>query len=185
MYITAGKYKSRKIRTLKTNRITESRVKEVLYNLFKNIISDKAVLDLFAGAGSLGIEALSWGARSAVFVDVNPRAFSVIKNNLSNLGVLGYARCYLKDAIGAVKKLHRKNEKFDFIFLDPPYNKGLLIKSLKILEGYDIVTNSGFIVCLGSYKEPVRTRLPCIFNRRYGDRIIRVFAYQSKDNQAE
>jgi len=185
MHITAGKYKLRKIKTLKSLRVTESRIKNVLYSLFKDLIKDKSVLDLFAGSGAVGIEALSWDAKEAFFVDINPKAVSLVKKNLSALGLLGSAQCFVKDAIRAVKEFRRKKTEFDFIFLDPPYNKGLLIKSLKTLEAYDIVKNSGFLVCLGSYKEPVQTELPCIFERRYGDRIVRVFTHPTTDNRAE
>ena len=176
MYVVAGRLKGKKLTTLKGLRAVEARVKKVLFNLFREEIKDSYFLDLFAGTGSLGIEAFSWGAQRGVFVDINPQALRVVKKNLASLGLLGLAEVYCKDGILACKKFFQRKEKFDFIFLDPPYRKGLITKTLKTLRLYDIVAPSGFIVCLGWHKEEIEEGgFSCIFNRRYGDRLVKIY----------
>lgn len=176
MRIVAGDLKSRKIFTLKHLRLVESRIKEVLYNLLSDEVRGRDVLDLFAGAGALGIEALSWGAGKAWFVDRDKRLVSLVRKNLSGLGLSSQAEVYSKDAFSAVEYFQRTGKKFSLIFLDPPYNQGLLTKSLKTLSAYDILKASGFIVSLGFYKEDSEGgSFPCIFDRKYGDRRVKLF----------
>jgi len=176
MKITAGELKSRKIFTLKHLRLVESRIKEVLSNLLSDEVKGGNVLDLFAGAGSLGIEALSWGAGKAWFVDRDKRSVNLVRKNLSGLRLSSKAEVYFKDAFSAVEYLQRIGKKFSLIFLDPPYNQGLLTKSLKTLSAYDILEPFGFIVSLGFYKEESEGgSFPCIFDRKYGDRRVKLF----------
>jgi len=178
MYIVAGRLKGRRFSSFKSLKVVEARIKKVLYNLIRDKINQAKVLDLFAGSGSLGIEALSWGAKEVVFVDINKRNIDLVRKNLASLGLLGASQFYCKDAILACKKFWERKEKFDFIFLDPPYGRGLLTKSLKTIRVYDIVAPSGFIVSLGWHKEEPATDFSCIFNRRYGDRLIRFYQKQ-------
>lgn len=179
MHILAGKLKSKRLYTLKSIRVVEARVKKVLCSILKDHISGASVLDLFAGTGSLGIEALSWGAYRAVFVDIKKSSLNVVRKNLSSLGLLGSSELYLKDALLACRKFHGLQRKFDMILLDPPYHSGLLTKALKTLGAYDIVEPSGLIVSLGSYKEEAKKeRFYCIFDRRYGDRRVKILTPQ-------
>ncbi|MBN2120371.1 MAG: 16S rRNA (guanine(966)-N(2))-methyltransferase RsmD [Candidatus Omnitrophica bacterium] len=176
MYIVAGNLKSRKIQTLKSARAVEARIRKVLYNVFREHIQGGSVLDLFAGSGALGIEALSWGAEEAVFVDIKRSCVNIVRKNLSSLGLLGFSKIYLKDSLFACQIFHQKQKKFDLIFLDPPYHKGLLTKSLKTIGAYDIVEPSGFIVILGFRKESVEDGgFFCHFERFYGDRSVRLY----------
>ncbi len=176
MKITAGELKSREIFTLKHLRLVESRIREVLSGLLSDEVRGKDVLDLFAGAGSLGIEALSWGAGKSWFVDRDKRQVFLVRKNLSGLGLLSKAEVYSKDAFSAVEYFQRTGKKFSLIFLDPPYNQGQLTKSLKTLSAYDILEPSGFIVSLGFYKEDAECEnLPCVFDRKYGDRRVKMF----------
>ena len=135
----------------------------------------QTVLDLFAGSGSLGIEALSWGAERAVFVDIKKSSLDAVRKNLASLGQVNFGEVYLKDSLSAVKDFHWQKRRFGLIFLDPPYYKGLITKSLKILEAYDIVEPSGFVVSLGWRKESAENKgFLCVFERQYGGRLVRV-----------
>ena len=176
MRIVCGRLKSRILVTHKSLRVVEARIKKVLHSLFKDEIEGARVLDLFAGTGSLGIEALSWGAKEAVFVDIKKASVVTIRKNLSLLGLLGSCEVYLKDATLACQNFFAQKRRFDFIFMDPPYYKGLLTKTLKTLEAYDILEPSGFVVSLGFRREsPQNKGFSCIFDRQYGDRLVKVF----------
>jgi 16S rRNA (guanine(966)-N(2))-methyltransferase RsmD len=154
----------------------EGRIKKVLHSVLKDEIRGKTVLDLFAGSGSVGIEALSWGAERAVFVDIKKPNLDIVRKNLSSLGLLGSSELYLKDASLACQDFFEKKRRFDFIFMDPPYYKGLLTKTLKTLGAYDIVEPSGFVVSLGFRREsPQNQAFSCVFNRVYGDRLVKIF----------
>jgi len=176
MHIVAGRLKSRRLYTIKGLRAVEARIRGALYSILKDQIDGGVCLDLFAGVGSLGIEALSWGCSKSVFVDIRKSSVRTVRKNLSSLGLLGSSEVYLKDAISACRNFYSHKSKFDFIFLDPPYYKGLLTKSLKTLEAYDILNPSGFIVALGWRKENLENKeFSCIFWRKYGDRVVKIF----------
>ena len=124
MRVITGKARGAKLKTLEglTTRPTSEKVKEAVFSsLFDSVVCDN-VLDLFAGSGQMGIEALSRGAAHAVFVEQDRRATAVIKANLSAAKVENQAELHVCDAF-AFLKMNRK--KFDIVFLDPPYNKGV------------------------------------------------------------
>lgn len=154
MRIIAGKFKSRLIHSPKgvDIRPTSDRLKESLFGILGAFVIDKAVLDLFSGTGNLGIEALSRGARSCIFVDNNPRCIAAIKKNLEALGIRDEAKVVLKDAFKYVKEAEAKGFKFDIIFLDPPYYKDIIRKSLILLDKYNIITYHSSIIA-EYYKE--------------------------------
>jgi 16S rRNA (guanine(966)-N(2))-methyltransferase RsmD len=153
-------------------------VREALFDVIKEEVPEKKVLDLFSGSGSLGIEALSLGAQEATFVDIKKSSFKVICKNLSSLRITSKARVYLKDAFKAIRDFSLKGEKFDIIFLDPPYYKGLVRKTLQTLEGYDILTPHGFIVVTCYYKDTTDKyckRFLNIFSKNYGQTLLLVY----------
>ncbi len=147
MRIIAGKYKSRLISSPKgvELRPTADRVKESLFGILGAFIIDKAVLDLFSGTGNLGIEALSRGAGSCVFVDKNPRCVTTVKENLATLGIKENVEVKLRDAFKYISEARGSGTKFDLIFLDPPYYKDLIKKSLIMLDNYIIITPHSYI----------------------------------------
>jgi|GEM_PF-40545 len=104
-----------------STRPTTDKVKEALFSIIGPYFDGGRVLDLFAGTGGLGIEALSRGADHAVFIDANPKSVAVIRHNLEATGLAGKAEVYRNDAGKAVRQLERRGMKFDLIFLDPPY----------------------------------------------------------------
>lgn len=116
------------------------RAKETLFGILGEIISGAQVLDLFAGSGSLGLEALSRGAVRVTFVEKAPWGISCILQNLENLKLGEKADLIREDIFLALGKLERQRETFSVVFLDPPYNQGLVKKILMRLERSDIVS---------------------------------------------
>jgi 16S rRNA (guanine(966)-N(2))-methyltransferase RsmD len=141
MRIISGKFKSRKIDFPK-NRLTRpmtDRTKETLFNIVGSFVFGKHVLDLYAGSGSLGLESLSRGAISATFVDQAPWAQKVIEKNLASLGISNQGTILMRDISSAVKRLEKAGQGFSLIFVDPPFMKGLVKKTLMRLDASDIV----------------------------------------------
>ncbi|OPX41972.1 ribosomal RNA small subunit methyltransferase D [Ruminiclostridium hungatei] len=120
-------------------RPTTDRVRENLFNILAPYIENSKVLDLFAGSGSLGIEALSRGAQSAVFSDSNEKCIDIIKRNLQHVKLFEKGQVFLGEAQLILKKLSQHGEKFDIIFLDPPYRKGIIPPILQFLEENDVL----------------------------------------------
>lgn len=122
-------------------RPTTDMVKESLFNIIQYDIAGRRVLDLFAGTGQLGIEALSRGAGEVVFVDESASAVKLIRENLSLCGFS--ARVEQTESIGFLERCG----KFDLIFIDPPYETGLIDAALQKIQNIDILTNGGIIIC--------------------------------------
>jgi len=102
-------------------RPTTDKVKEAIFSMIGPYFDGGYVLDLFAGTGGLGIEALSRGAERAIFVDMDPKSIDVIKQNLKTAKLESQAEVYRNDAMRAIKALEKRAKGFDLIFLDPPY----------------------------------------------------------------
>lgn len=143
MRVITGTARGRKLREPEgmASRPTTDNVKESMFNLIQFDIEGRRVLDLFAGTGQLGIEALSRGARSAVFVDESRAAVQLVRTNL--------AHCRLQGDVVQGESLGylRTCGKFDLIFLDPPYDTGLLDKALANVVQFDTLAEGGIIVC--------------------------------------
>ncbi len=146
MRVIAGSAKGRKLKSIQgsSTRPTTDRVKESIFNIIQFDIEGRTVLDLFAGTGQMGIEALSRGALSAVFVDQKKESVRIVMDNIALTGFEDKADVFQQDAL---IYLSRCEEKFDIIFLDPPYNSGLMKKTLKAIAGFDILSISGIIIC--------------------------------------
>ena len=124
-------------------RPTTDRVKESVFNLLQFCMPCDSVLDLFAGSGALGIEALSRYSSRAVFVDQNKQSVQLVKDNLSSAQLLDKASFYCQDALSYLRSC---SESFDLIFLDPPYNAGLLKPVLAEIAERDLLRKDGIIV---------------------------------------
>jgi len=144
MRVISGKYRGKKLLAPEgmNTRPTTDRVKEALFGAIQFIVPKAKVLDLFAGSGALGIEALSRGAESCVFVENDLKSIDVLKTNLENIE--GEYRIMNSDYLSALNNL--KNEKYDLVFLDPPYESGYYKKSMEFLRDNDIVEEEGIIV---------------------------------------
>ena len=136
-------------------RPTTDRVKEGLFNIIQFDIEGRKILDLFAGTGQLGIECLSRGATSAVFVDRRPDAVKLIKDNLKVTSLTEKGRVVSGDSMGFLKSVR---EKFDIIFLDPPYEAGVLEPAIAHIAKFDILAPHGIIVA----EHPAGRALPAL-----------------------
>ena len=123
--VISGTAKGHKLKTIKgiTTRPTADRVKESLFNIISGLIPKARVLDVYAGTGSIGIEALSRGAEFAVFVDKSNECSRIIRENLVSTKLIDKASVITGDIFITLNKISKNNKKFDIIFLDPPYKK--------------------------------------------------------------
>lgn len=144
MRIITGTARGRRLETLagEDTRPTAERVKEGLFSVLQFEIEGRRVLDLFAGSGQLGLEALSRGAADCVFVDKNAAAVEIVRRNLKQTGLSEHARVICQDAMAY---LARGGETFDIAFLDPPYAAGLLEPALQQVAPR--MQPGGVIVC--------------------------------------
>lgn len=130
-----------------STRPTEDRIKESLFNILGPLKKDSVALDLFSGSGSIGIEFLSRGAERVYFIDSAYDSINTIKENLSHTRLSEYAMVYKKDSIEAIKFLKGMDLKFDYIYIDPPFeNHELLFNTLSILNNYSILKEDGIII---------------------------------------
>ncbi len=146
MRVITGSARGRKLKELSgmETRPTTDRVKEALFNIVQFDLEGRKVLDLFAGTGQLGIEALSRGAGSAVFLDQRKDAAALIRENLKVTGLQERGCVHQGDSIAYLGSCR---EKFDLIFLDPPYQSDLLEQALEKICAFDILTKHGIIMC--------------------------------------
>lgn len=171
MRIISGKYKGKKLKgyDIDGTRPTMDRVKESIYGIIQSYIKDSTVLDLFAGSGSLGLEAISNGAKRLVLVDNNKLVTDTLKENIKtfddDIEVLN---------IDYKKYLKQTNEKFDIIFLDPPYRAGFMNKALKIIEERHLL-NAGGIVILEYENIKIETNLELLREKSYASKIVRIY----------
>lgn len=133
MKVLAGEFRSRTLRTARGNalRPTAAAVRETLFNLIGDDVRGGAFLDLCAGSGSVGIEALSRGAPSAVFVDRHPTAIALVHRNLAALGLEDRGTVLRRDAVRAAAELARRGLLFGTAFIDPPYDSDAALRSLR------------------------------------------------------
>ena len=151
MRVIAGSARRTQLKTLEgmDTRPTTDRIKETLFNMIAPYLYDSIFLDLFAGSGGIGIEALSRGAKEAVFVENGKEAVSCIKQNLKATGFLDQSQVMAMDVMQALRRLETLNRPFDIIFMDPPYRKGFeekiipyLLESYLVREGTQIIVET-------------------------------------------
>lgn len=129
-----------------STRPTTDRVKESLFNIMAGYLEDALVLDIYAGTGSLGIEALSRGAKEAVFVDQSRECSGIIRDNLVHTKLIERSQIINCDVRTAIMKLSDLGRKFDLIFMDPPYRKNFVEETLNYLANSDIIIDNGLVV---------------------------------------
>ena len=181
MRVITGTARGRVLRTLEGEdvRPTTDRVKEAVFSIIQFEIEGRRVLDLFAGSGQLGIEALSRGAASATFVDMSKDSLSAVKYNLEHTKLGDNAKVVQTDALSFLKLT---KDRFDIVFLDPPYASSLVVDSMKLLS--DVVAAGGCAIC----ETPVDLELPESFGElklhrsyRYGKIKITVYRKEGED----
>ena len=175
MRVISGKYKGKNLKgfNIDGTRPTMDRVKESLFAMIQNNISDSAVLDLFAGSGSLGIEAISNGAKEAYFVDNNIELINIIKNNTKD--IKDEVHIIKSDYLSALNLFKNSKIKFDIIFLDPPYKLNLINNCLNKIIEYDLLNKDGIIVCEYESEEIENNNLKILKDKKYGSKKIRIY----------
>ena len=175
--IIAGTARGMKLKTpdTKKTRPTLDRVKESVFNILMPYIPGTTVLDLFAGSGSLGIEALSRGAEKAFFVDESKICRKIILENLEKTKFTDNASVLTMDVYRALCVLREGNEKIDLVLMDPPYNMNFIVKTLQMLDDFDIIRKDGIIACEHHEDEPSPDRVGFLTKNRtktYGDTLF-------------
>ena len=156
MRVIAGSAKRLQLKTvpgLHTRPVTD-RVKETLFNVISGDVADGVFLDLFAGSGGVGIEALSRGAKEATFVDNNVKAVACIRDNLTHTKLAEKGFVIQQDVLQALRKLNGEKI-FDIIYLDPPYNLGLEKQVLMYLSNSKLIHQDTIIIVEASYETSV------------------------------
>ncbi len=188
MRIISGSFKSRLIQypKIEATRPLSDRMKETIFNVLGDAVQDQKVLDLYAGSGSFGLEAISRGARRVYFVDEEKIACQVIRENLRSLGIdTGSHPVFMLPITRALKNCQNHHEKFNLIFVDPPYNKGLVKKTLRQLERFDIVQKFGKIIIHRSHKEdlPTLEKFQLIKEKQIGQAFVDFLEFNHSDPQ--
>jgi 16S rRNA (guanine966-N2)-methyltransferase len=180
--IIGGRHRGRKLQALKGSAVrpTADRVREALFNILGRDFVGAAVLDLFAGTGALGIEALSRGAEKAVFVDKSTRALAVLRKNLDQCELRHCSQVIQWDIARNLNCLKGHPEAFDLVFLDPPYHCGLVERALQHLLQSGCLASGALLIAeheAGAQLKMESTRLTCAENRRYGRTALSFFTY--------
>jgi 16S rRNA (guanine966-N2)-methyltransferase len=182
--VISGSARGRRLLAPKDLRIrpTSDRVKEALFSIltvFSGGFAGRRVLDIFAGTGNLGIEALSRGASYALFVDESREAAALVKKNLELTGFAGNGKVLHKEALSALKSLGKLETPFEFVFLDPPYRQGLSAKVLDFLAVSELIDEGSVIVVETASREDLAgsfCRLRKFDQRIYGDTALAFFS---------
>ncbi|MBS4959855.1 MAG: 16S rRNA (guanine(966)-N(2))-methyltransferase RsmD [Clostridiales bacterium] len=155
MRVIAGSARSVKLQTIDglDTRPTTDRIKESLFNMMAFDLAECMFLDLFSGSGAIGIEALSRGAEKAIFVDHSSKCTEIIEKNLIHTKLNARAEILKMDAVEAIQ--HLKNNKFDIIFMDPPYQGGFEKTVLDAIVKFNILNEEGYIVVERSSQIPL------------------------------
>jgi 16S rRNA (guanine966-N2)-methyltransferase len=172
--VVAGKFGGRRLVAPAggATRPTSDRVREALFSVLGPAVQGARVLDLYAGSGALGIEALSRGGAVAVFVDRSPAAIAAIRANLDALGIEADVR--RRHARAAVRAAAERREAYDLVFLDPPYRRAAEL-GRELSEALPAVLAPGArVVSESDRREPLQLALPLTDERRYGDTVIRI-----------
>lgn len=184
MRIIAGQYKGRGIDFPKYIRPTQDKVRGAVFNCLSGVVEGASVLDLFAGSGAFGLEALSRGAAGACFIDHDKKCTYMIHRNLENLGIAGAdVEVFTQNVEKSLKVLTRRARLFDLVFLDPPYHKELAKKALKTIMGSGILHPRSFVIVESSKKDelslPVEG-LALLKELVYGNIKISIFSVNSE-----
>jgi 16S rRNA (guanine(966)-N(2))-methyltransferase RsmD len=180
MRVIAGTAGGRKLYTLEGDdvRPTTDKVKEAVFSIIQFMIPGRRFLDLFAGSGQMGIEALSRGASEAVFVDKSRKSIEVITKNLENTGLLESAEVINHDAFGF---LNHCKDKFDIAYLDPPYSMKLLNKLLP--DVINVMNKGAIVLCEHSADEILEDSI-CSFKKtktyKYGKIMLSKYEYNNE-----
>lgn len=157
MRVISGTARGKKLNSLEglNTRPTLDRVKEALFSILQFNIKETDVLDLFSGSGALAIEALSRGANKAILCDYSKDAINIINKNIEATRLKDKAKVINKDYLETLKLLKKENEKFNIIFLDPPYKTDYIYKSIEKILQYNLIAEDGIIVAETDDKDKI------------------------------
>ena len=184
MRIISGRFKGKRLSSVKANTVrpTSDRVKESVFSILGDSVIDSNFLDLCAGTGGIGLEALSRGAKSVTFVDRSPHSIRVIKSNLAGCGVNSgepHVNIVKLDALKGLAFLARRNARFDLIYFDPPYDSGIYGSCLRQIGMSKMLSPSGHVVVerrrerwAESAAPEASDELKLKRQERYGDTVI-------------
>ena len=181
MKVISGTLKGRTIEgyTIDGTRPTMDRVKESVFATIQNNLKNSIVLDLFAGSGNLGIEAISNGANTCYFIDNNKEAIKTINNNISNFNIKSNSKVILSDWKKALNDFSNQNIKFDLIFVDPPYDYDVYEKILEKVSTLNLLNEDGLIIM-----EHSNLKLPKEYNnlillkeKKYGNKSVNIYKF--------
>ncbi|WP_032121777.1 16S rRNA (guanine(966)-N(2))-methyltransferase RsmD [Clostridium amazonitimonense] len=183
MRIIAGLAKGRKLLSPMNmeTRPTLDRIKEAMFNIIQLRVPDATALDVFAGTGSLGLEAVSRGAKECYLIDKSPITFPLLKQNIENLKFQDKAHCLNMDSYEALKMLGKSEKQFDIIFIDPPYMKDMIPKAVELIHGNKLLKKDGLIVTKIDTQEDIHTGngfIELIDHRKYGNTTVCFYSYK-------
>ena len=188
MRVISGKWKGKRLFSVKglNLRPTSDRVKEAIFDIVQNHIAGQQVLDLFAGTGALGIEALSRGARRAVFVEESARSLTALRKNIEECKIKDQAQVLAREALAGIKILESKGESFQLIFMDPPYGKGLAYKTLKVLATSSILSPDTLIIAEHAPMDDIFSipHLQRVDARKYGGTLVSFFRLEKEPQES-
>lgn len=184
MRIITGIAKGRKLLSPigSETRPTLDRIKQSMFNIIQFNIPGKNVLDMFSGTGSLGLEAVSRGAKHCVLVDKSPNTFPLLKENVENLGFTDKCKLYNMDSYEVLNKLKAEDEIFNIIFIDPPYMKDMIPKAIEKVEELNLLHKDGLIVTKIDTQEEIFEGTSNIIlkdKRKYGNTTVCIYAWRN------
>lgn len=188
MRVIAGEHRGRRLTAVpgKGTRPTTDKVKESIFNMIGPYFDGGWALDLYAGTGGLGIEALSRGAERAVFVERDARAFSIVQQNVSACRLDNQAELYKNDASRALRVLAKRGMAFDLVFLDPPYAQQNITGEMELMQELKLLADGAWIVA----EHDVDITLPevvghCIQHRAaiYGDTAVTLYYFEEERDE--
>ena len=187
MRIIAGIAKGKKLLSpddgIATTRPTLDRVKEAMFSIIQAAVPYSTVLDVFAGTGSLGLEAVSRGAKKCYLVDKSPETFPLLKKNVENLGFSDKCECLNMDSYKALEDVNKREIIFNLIFIDPPYRKNMIPQAIEFIATNNLLEKHGLIVTKIDSVEEIyqgNEKIMLTKSRKYGNTTVCV--YRSKEN---
>ena len=182
MRIIGGALRGKKLCPIKglAIRPTTDYLRESIFNILAGTVEDAVVLDLFAGTGSLGMEALSRGAATAVFVDKEPRAIKMLTRNICACCLEGRSTILRRDILRGLSFLKSMDHPFELVFIDPPYNKGFVERTMRLLDHAESTSDGVCIVVEHSRREVLPEKVARFVmsdQRHYGKTLVSFYGH--------
>lgn len=186
MRIIAGKYGGRRLASFQAPHIrpTSDRVKESLFNIWRDEVEGRRVLDLFCGTGNLGLEALSRGARSVDFVDASAKSLAILERNIDTLKVTEDYRIHRQDVFRYLKSF--QGDAYDLIFIDPPFTEALADRVMGAVAASRALGRQTLVAIESGRREKIENDYGPLHRydvREFGDKVLSFFRWRENDGQ--